>query len=139
MEAIPLRLPIKLIVMTNENKPLKGRDLCPSCMVKLSLVLNQLNHLEKLFSMLKTTLNFQETCLYTGMSPSQLYKLTKSNKIPYYKPTGKLLFFNKQELDEWLCRHQEENMEEKMNESNQQQTESYRQDLSEVPDKNEVL
>lgn len=125
--------------MTNENKPPKGRDLCPSCMVKLSLIHNQLNQLEKLFSLMKTTLNFQEACLYTGMSPSQLYKLTKSNKIPYYKPTGKLLFFNKQELDEWLCRYQEKNMEEEKNESNQQQAETYRQDLPEVPDKNEAL
>lgn len=105
--------------MTNEKRNSQGRDLCPSCMVKLSIIHNQLTQLEKLFSLLKTTLNFQEACLYTGMSPSQLYKLTKGNKIPYYKPTGKLLFFNKQELDEWLCQYQGKNMEEEKNKSNQ--------------------
>lgn len=40
-------------------------------------------------------------------SDSQLYKLTKTGKVPHYKPSGKLLFFSKRELDGWLCRNHE--------------------------------
>jgi len=47
-------------------------------------------------------LNFKEACTYLGYAPSYLYKLTSSGKIPHYKPTGKILFFSKVELDEWI-------------------------------------
>lgn len=47
-------------------------------------------------------LNFKETCTYLGYAPSYLYKLTSSGKIPHYKPSGKILFFSKVELDEWI-------------------------------------
>ena len=46
-----------------------------------------------------------------GLSRSQLYKLAKNGHIPHYRPSGKLLYFNKQELDEWLCRNQVEETE----------------------------
>ena len=49
--------------------------------------------------------------LYMGLSRSQLYKLAKNGHIPHYRPSGKLLYFNKQELDEWLCRNQVEETE----------------------------
>ena len=52
-------------------------------------------------------LHFKEACRYTGLSDSQLYKLTKAGKVPHYKPSGKLLFFSKRELDGWLCRNHE--------------------------------
>lgn len=48
--------------------------------------------MEKLLYCIKDTLNFKEACRYTGLSDSQLYKLTKTGKVPHYKPSGKLLF-----------------------------------------------
>ena len=47
-------------------------------------------------------LNFKEACSYLGFAPSYLYKLTYRKVIPHYKPTGKMLFFSKCELDEWI-------------------------------------
>ncbi len=47
-------------------------------------------------------LSFKEACNYLGYAPSYLYKLTSSGKIPHYKPSGKILFFSKVELDEWI-------------------------------------
>lgn len=93
--------------MEQKNQQRNVKNLCPSCLVKLSLIQGQLTKLESLFSSLKATLNFREACLYTGLSRSQLYKLTQSNRIPHHKPTGRMLFFNKQELDEWLCQNPE--------------------------------
>ena len=47
-------------------------------------------------------LTFKEGCAYLGYAPSYLYKLTYRKMIPHYKPTGKMIFFSKNELDEWI-------------------------------------
>ncbi len=47
-------------------------------------------------------LNFKKACTYLGYKPSYLYKLTSTGKIPHHKPSGKVLFFSKNELDEWI-------------------------------------
>jgi excisionase family DNA binding protein len=47
-------------------------------------------------------LTFKEACSYLGYAPSYLYKLTYRNVIPHYKPTGKMIFFSKNELDQWI-------------------------------------
>ena len=47
-------------------------------------------------------LNFNQAAEYLGFSHSYLYKLTSRMIIPCHKPTGKMLFFSKVELDEWI-------------------------------------
>ncbi|WP_280750707.1 MULTISPECIES: helix-turn-helix domain-containing protein [unclassified Parabacteroides] len=46
-----------------------------------------------------------EAAGYLHISMSTLYKLTMRREIPHYKPTGKLCYFNRQELDEWISRN----------------------------------
>ena len=53
-------------------------------------------------------LNFKEACAYLGYAPSYLYKLTYQKIIPHYKPTGKIIFFSKIELDDWIFKSSEE-------------------------------
>ena len=53
-------------------------------------------------------LSFKEACSYLGYAPSYLYKLTYKNLIPHYKPTGKMIFFSKNELDEWIFKGSDE-------------------------------
>lgn len=48
-------------------------------------------------------LNFVEAAQYLSLSHSTLYKLTYQRKIPCHKPTGKVLYFFKHELDEWIA------------------------------------
>jgi len=50
----------------------------------------------------KEVLTFDEAANFTGLSKSYLYKLTSGQKIPFYKPTGKLCYFNRLELQAWL-------------------------------------
>lgn len=51
----------------------------------------------------KEVLTTVEASQYLGMSKSYLYKLTMLRKIPHYKsPTGKVCFFNRQELINWM-------------------------------------
>jgi len=56
----------------------------------------------------KPILTFDEAATYTGFSKSYLYKLTYRQQIPHYKPTGKLIFFNRAELDQWIMTSQAE-------------------------------
>ena len=50
----------------------------------------------------KEVLTFNEAAKYMGLSKSHLYKLTMLKQIPYYKPNGKRVYFNRLELERWL-------------------------------------
>ena len=50
----------------------------------------------------KEVLTSDEAARYLGISKSYLYKLTMQQKIPHYKPMGKMCYFNRQELEAWL-------------------------------------
>lgn len=50
----------------------------------------------------KDVLTSDEAATYMGVSKSYLYKLTMERKIPHYKPMGKMVYFSRQELEQWL-------------------------------------
>lgn len=66
---------------------------------------DRLRNIESLLLSQKVVLNFNEVAIYTGLSKSYLYKLTSSAGIPCYKPQGKQIYFNKQEIDQWLLQN----------------------------------
>ena len=47
-------------------------------------------------------MNFNDLAAYTGLSKSYLYKLSSKGILPCYKPMGKVLFFDKEEIDLFL-------------------------------------
>lgn len=49
-------------------------------------------------------MTMNEAAEYLDISKSYLYKMTCWNKIPFYKPNGKKIYFTKPELDKWMCR-----------------------------------
>lgn len=53
----------------------------------------------------KEVLTSDEAARYLGVSLSCLYKWTMSRAIPHYKPMGKMCYFNRKELEEWLQRN----------------------------------
>ncbi len=65
----------------------------------------RLDRIERLLTTNKEVLTFEETCDYTGISRSYLYKLTASGNIPHSKPNGKMIFFEKKKLNEWLLQN----------------------------------
>ena len=65
----------------------------------------RLSRIENMLLSQKTVLSFEEASVYTGLSKSHLYKLTSTGGVPCYKPTGKKLYFDKEELDEWMLRN----------------------------------
>ncbi|MDD4822152.1 MAG: helix-turn-helix domain-containing protein [Bacteroidales bacterium] len=50
----------------------------------------------------KEVLTSDETARYMGISKSYLYKLTMRKEIPHYKPMGKVCYFNRAELEQFL-------------------------------------
>jgi len=69
-------------------------------------------------------LSFKEACAYLGFAPSYLYKLTYRKVIPHYKPTGKMLFFSKCELDEWIFEKRNERSKKKEAEESEEDEDS---------------
>jgi len=70
-------------------------------------LLERIALLESTLFTTKSVFTFQEACMYIGVSESMLYKLTASKEIPHYKPRGKMVYFAKEELDEWLLQNYE--------------------------------
>ncbi|MCX6252776.1 MAG: helix-turn-helix domain-containing protein [Bacteroidetes bacterium] len=68
----------------------------------------KINNLEGFLITQKAVLTFDEAASYTGFSRSYLYKLTSTGKIPFFKPQGKMIFFDRIQLDNWLLRNQAE-------------------------------
>ena len=60
----------------------------------------------------KRALTLEEVALYTGLSKSHLYKLTSTGGIPCYKPNGKQIYFDREEIDNWLLRNRLKTAEE---------------------------
>lgn len=50
----------------------------------------------------KEVLTSDEAARYMGIKKSYLYKLTMRQEIPHYKPLGKMCYFNRVELEQWL-------------------------------------
>lgn len=71
-------------------------------MEKNEIILHKLNQIEKHIFGLKSILNVEELSDYTGFKKSYIYKLVHGNLIPFSKPNGKVLFFERKKIDEWL-------------------------------------
>ena len=75
------------------------------------LILERLDRLERLLIANKEVLTFEETCDYTGISRSYLYKLTAAGNIPHSKPNGKLIFFERKKIVKWLLQNERKSIQ----------------------------
>lgn len=58
----------------------------------------------------KKVLSFQEACEYLGYRKSYLYKLTSSGILPFSKPNGKKIFFDREKLERWMLGNASESL-----------------------------
>jgi excisionase family DNA binding protein len=65
----------------------------------------RLMRIERLLMGQKAVLNLDEASELIGMSRTYIYKLTSSGKIPFFKPNGKQIYFDRLELESWLKRN----------------------------------
>ena len=54
----------------------------------------------------KKVLNFKEACVFLGFSRGYLYKLTSGGTIPYSKPNGKTIYFDREKLEAWMLQNE---------------------------------
>lgn len=73
---------------------------------------NRLRRIEGLLLQKKKVLTFNEAVILTGYKKSYLYRLTSENVIPHYKPSGKVIFFDRDELENFLLSHKSRSLEE---------------------------
>lgn len=75
-------------------------------MEKVLLELQKISKLLETQNLLrKEVLSLTEASAYLGMSESYLYKLTSASSIPFYKPNGKMVYFRRLELEQYLLRN----------------------------------
>lgn len=66
--------------------------------------------MENLLRDAKQVLTLEEAALFMGISKSSLYKMTHRHELPFFRPNGKLIYFEKAELLKWM--RQNRNMSE---------------------------
>lgn len=50
----------------------------------------------------KRVLSFDEACEFLGYKKSYMYKLTSAGIVPFSKPNGKKIFFDREALERWM-------------------------------------
>lgn len=62
-------------------------------------------------------LTFEQGCEYLGYAKSYVYKLTSAGILPYSKPNGKSIFFDREKLEAWMLSNASSSTEEKRTEA----------------------
>lgn len=69
-------------------------------------LIQRITVLENVILAAKEVLTLEEAAIFMGVSRSTLYKMTHNNVIPFYRPNGKLIYFEKSVLLEWMRKNQ---------------------------------
>ncbi|MBD45485.1 MAG: excisionase [Flavobacteriaceae bacterium] len=72
----------------------------------MEIIQNELKEIKELLKkqtiQQKEILTIEEASEYLELSTSRLYKMTSNKEIPHYKPGGKKIYLNRQELEQWI-------------------------------------
>lgn len=60
----------------------------------------------------KKYLTIVEAAMYTGRTVRFMYGLNTRREIPYYKPNGKEVYYDKKDLDNWMSKNKVASQEE---------------------------
>jgi excisionase family DNA binding protein len=71
-----------------------------------SELLKELQEIKVLLALQKQVLTLDEFCVYAGISKSHAYHLTSSRKIKYYRPFGKMIYFDIADVIDFLRQNQ---------------------------------
>lgn len=50
----------------------------------------------------KEVLSVEEAAHFMSIARSSLYKMTSDRSIPFYRPNGKMIYFEKADIQEWI-------------------------------------
>lgn len=69
---------------------------------QVAMLQGRIESLENLLHQGKDVLTLEEAAKFMGIARSSLYKMTHEQAIPFYKPNGKMIFFEKTDLLAWV-------------------------------------
>ncbi len=61
----------------------------------------------------KKVLSFDEGVSYLGYAKSTVYKMTSAGLLPFSKPNGKKIYFDREKLEAWMLSNARTSHEEK--------------------------
>ena len=72
-------------------------------LLNISKIYNSLEELKSLITVSKAEfIDIDEAAEYLRLKKSYIYNLVHRKQIPFYKPNGKKIYFNKLELSSWI-------------------------------------
>ncbi len=97
---------IKSIMRMSENKKTnvqKDTDLYH----EIEELQNRMKAMENILDNGKEILTVEEAAKFMGIARSSLYKMTSDQLIPFYRPNGKMIYFEKSEILAWIRRNRQ--------------------------------
>lgn len=71
--------------------------------------IDKLNYLAELaIKGIERPLSTKAAAEYLGISRSAIYKLIKNNRIKHFKPNGKIVYFNRDDLEKYAFSNKKE-------------------------------
>lgn len=76
---------------------------------------NRLANIEAILAGTKKAMTLDDLAAYSGLAKSTIYKLTSNHQIPHAKPNGRYIYFDRDEINDWLLRKKVKTSEEQSN------------------------
>ena len=77
----------------------------------MEALIARFEEVERQLYILKEVFNVEEAAKYLNISTGHLYRLTSTHEIPFSKPNGKHIFFERKALDDWKRRNSNREIE----------------------------
>lgn len=74
-------------------------------------ILQELREIKQLLALNKKMWTLEDFCSFTGLSKQYAYHLTSTGKVKFYRPFGKVIYFDAEEVIEFLKQNQSANPE----------------------------
>ena len=94
--------------MTQQNSIQKDTQLTK----QIADLQKRVETLEDMLEAGKEVLTVEEAAKFMGMARSSLYKMTSDQTIPFYRPNGKMIFFEKTDILSWIRKNRVSSREE---------------------------
>lgn len=101
--------------MLNKNQTNQNQDLTK----QVADLQHKLEGMENILFAAKEVLSLEEAAIFMNVTKSNLYRMTHEQTIPFYKPGGKMCYFEKSELLAWMRKNRVSSMEEIEKEANE--------------------
>ncbi|MBS4033129.1 MAG: excisionase family DNA-binding protein [Ignavibacterium sp.] len=81
--------------------------------LNVSKIYKELDEIKSLIAVSKAEyIGIEEAAKHLGLAKTYLYSLIHQGRIPFYKPNGKKVYFNKLELNKWISQSKVKSIDE---------------------------